>query len=331
MKFTVIVPLYNKAPYIERTLNSIVNQTFHDFELIVIDDGSSDGSEQIAAQFLYPYASYSKVIHQTNSGVAAARNKGVSIANGQYLAFLDADDWWESDFLENLAQLIERYPKAAMLGTGFYIIKNGKKKVAPIGVPKEFESGYINYCQTYAKTLCMPISSSSVAVRKDAFIAVGQFRMGITLGEDFDLWIRLALKYPVALINKPLANYNQDIPKKLRATRRLHNPSHHMLWNLDYLSELEKTNKDYKVLIDRLRSSGLLRYYLSRKYHNEAMVQLEKIDWSNIGSKTYKLYHSSLAYQRIKFKSLEIASTIKQFLIQTTSNSTSKNNTINLK
>lgn len=311
MRFSVIVPLYNKAQYIERTLRSIMQQSYSDFELIVVDDGSKDASYLVAKNTIAGDGRCT-LVQQVNSGVAVARNHGVELSHGEYICFLDADDWWELDFLKEMSELISNYPEAGLYGTGFYLVKNGKKRVAPIGVQKDFEAGYINYCKAYARTLCMPISSSSVAIPREAFLAAGQFRKGISLGEDFDLWIRLALKYKVALVNKPLANYFQDIPPKLRATRRLHSPEKHMLWNLDYLQDEEKQNPDVKLLFDRLRASGLFRYYLSRQYHEEALRQLEKIDWNNVSAATYKVYHSSLLYQRIRFKSRETAATIKQ-------------------
>lgn len=315
MKFSVIVPLYNKAEYIERTLQSILNQSYRSFELIVVDDGSTDDSYIIAESLLRDIAN-ARIAKQKNSGVAVARNHGVELSNGEYVCFLDSDDWWDGDFLKEMSGLIERYPNAGLYGSNFFLVKDGKNKVAPIGFPYDFKEGYINYCQVYAKTLCMPISSSSVAIPRDAFLSAGQFRAGLKLGEDFDLWIRLAMKYPVAMINKPLAYYYQDIPAQKRATRNLYDPRFHMLWNLDYLAEQEAENKDLKILLDRLRSSGLLRYYLSRQYHEATIPQLEKVDWQNVSSKEYKLYHSSLAYQRIRFKSIETAVAVKKFCLQ---------------
>ena len=296
----MIIPLYNKAKYIEKALDSLFSQTYGDYEIIVIDDGSTDTSFQVVSQLFYGRTDC-RVVRQENVGVAMARNRGVELAKGEYVCFLDADDWWEPSFLEEMEKLIIEYPNAGLYGTGFYIVKNGKRRVAPIGVEKGFEKGYINYCQTYARTLCMPITSSSVAIPREEYIASGGLKSGITLGEDFDLWIRLALKNRVALVNKPLANYFQDIPTKERATRRLHNPENHMLWNLEYLAEEEMHNADLKLLMDRLRASGLYRFYLSRKYHEAALIQLQKIDWSHVSHTIYKLYHTPLWWQRCRF------------------------------
>lgn len=319
MKFSVIIPLYNKAEYIERALASVFAQTCGDYEVVVVDDGSTDSSFQIANHLSASHRNC-KVVRQANAGVASARNKGAELSQGDFLCFLDADDWWEPLFLDEMEQLIGACPEAGLYGTGFYIVKNGKRRVAPIGVNKGFEKGYINYCQTYARTLCMPITSSSVAVPRDIFIASKGFKKGISLGEDFDLWIRLSLDYKVALINLPLANYFQDIPPRKRATRHLRTPQSHMLWNLDYLEEEEARNADLKCLIDRLRASGLYRFYLSRQYHDASLVQLSKIDWNNISSKTYKLYHTPLCWQRLRFFSTTMAANFKSLLLKSRNN-----------
>lgn len=313
VRFSVIVPLYNKARYIEKAVNSVLGQTYKDYELIVVDDGSTDGSLDIVLRLLGKEGNHQRVVSQTNAGVSMARNKGAELAKGDYICFLDSDDWWEPTFLEGMNRLIETCPDAGLYGTGFYLIKNGKKRIAPIGLSSDFKIGYINYCQVYAQTLCMPITSSSVAIPREVFNNSGRFRRGITLGEDFDLWIRIALKYPVALINTPLANYFQDIPIKNRATRKLRDPKTHMLWNLEYLEDEELTNHDLKVLMDRLRATGLLRFYLSRKYHEESLIQLAKVDWSNVSKKSYKIYHSPVLMQRIRFRLLGFAASIKRF------------------
>lgn len=314
MKFSIVVPLYNKESYIRRTLESVVAQTFVDYELIVVDDGSTDDSYAVASNFLAGNTN-NKIVRQKNMGVASARNNGVLFSHGDYICFLDSDDWWEPSFLEEMDGLIRNYPNAGLYGTGFYLIKSGKKKVAPIGVNDDFHSGYINYCQTYARTLCMPISSSSVAIPRAVFDEFGGFRIGISLGEDFELWIRIALKHKVALINMPLSNYFQDLPPHKRATRRLHTPEKHMLWNLDYLSQEEAVNKDLALLLDRLRASGLYRYYLSRQYHDQAVEIISKIEWSHVPQKIYRKYHTPLLFQRCVYSFRCLMVRIKSLLL----------------
>lgn len=313
MKFSVVIPSYNKVEYIERAINSVLCQSEPDFELIVVDDGSTDGTYEKAREILENRAENCVVLRQKNAGVADARNNGANFSKGQYISFLDADDWWEPDYLQEMSILIKEYPQAGMYGSGYYIVKNGHKRIAPIGVPLGFKRGIINYCRTYSNTMCMPISSSSVTIPRDVFLGSGGFERGISLGEDFLLWIRLALKYPVVFINLPLSNYFQDIPPRKRATRRLHEPSKHMIWNMDFLQEDELRNRDLKVLLDKIRANGLFRFYLSKEYHDLAVKKMECIDWSNVSSGLYDFYHSSLFYQRVKFKCREYASRLKQF------------------
>lgn len=318
MKFSVIVPLYNKEAFVERTLRSVLAQTFADYELIVVDDGSSDGSYQKACGVLDKDNPRHRVVKQENGGVGAARNKGVALAEGEYVAFLDADDWWEPTFLEVVDRMTGRYPEAATFATGFYLIKNGKKRKAPIGVEEGFEEGCINYFRVYVKTMCMPVSSSSVAIRKEAFEEVGRFRTHLTFGEDCDLWIRLALKYPVALHNTPLANYFQDLSPKQRATRRVHDPKTHMLWNFGYLAEAERENADLKRLLDRLRAGGAYRHYISRQYHSDALDILKQVDWSGISPSLKKVYERPLLLERIRCRYRLEGAKIKQMVYRLT-------------
>lgn len=314
--FSVIIPLYNKAPYIEKALRSVFAQTYTDYELIVVDDGSKDDSKAVAEQVLaccpVPY----QLISQANAGVSMARNNGVAASHGEYICFIDADDWWEPTFLEEMHNLIKEYPEAGIYGTNYTIIneKKHKTRVAPMGVDNNFEKGYINYCKVYARTLCMPLTSISVAIPRKIFEETLGFKPHLKLGEDFDLWIRIALKYKVAFLNKPLANYNQDVDVANRGTQHLHKPGNHMLWNLGYLEEVEKTNPDYKQLIDYLRTYGLLPYYLSKEYHESAKQELAKVDWSRQQEKYKRLYHMPIWYLKIKQKMLSVGSKIKQKL-----------------
>ena len=172
MFFSVIIPLYNKAPYVEKALRSVSAQTFSDYELIVVDDGSKDESASVAERVLNDCwlsqlkPQPVKLIRQVNAGVSTARNNGVAASQGQYICFLDADDWWEPTFLEEMAKLIAEFPDAGIYGTNYTIVNETKHKtrIAPIGLEKDFEKGYFNYCRIYAKSLCMPLTSITVSI-----------------------------------------------------------------------------------------------------------------------------------------------------------------------
>lgn len=263
-----------------KAVQSVLAQTYTDYELIIMDDGSKDDSFDVALKAI-DSCGRCHLYRQKNGGVSVARNNAVAMSRGDYLCFLDADDWWAPTFLEELSKLIEGFPEAGIYGTNYTIVNETKHKtrVAPIGVDSGFTKGYINYCQVYAKTLAMPLTSISVAIPRSVFDEMKGFPKGVKLGEDFILWIHIALKYKVAFLNKPLAYYNQDVDAANRGTHHLHRPKDHMLWNLTDLEPLEKTDADYKQLIDNLRTYSLLPYYLSPSYHESAQVELNKVEW----------------------------------------------------
>ena len=297
-RFSVIIPLYNKAPYVGKTVESVLGQTFGDYELIIVDNGSNDGSHEIVAAFTDHRIKIVRL--EENVGVSNARNKGVAMASAPIVTFLDADDWWEPTFLEEMAGLIDRHPDAGIYGTGYYIVKNGKKRLAPIGVDEGFEEGEINYCAVYAKTLCMPLTSITVAMPKAVFDETGGFKPHLKLGEDFDLWVRIALKHKTVFLNKPLSNYNQDVDVTYRGTHHLRDPKEHMLWNLGYLEPEEKTNADYKQLIDNLRTYSLMPYLLTKQYRSAARQELAKVDWSRQPANTARLYRLPVGILRLR-------------------------------
>ena len=316
--FSVIIPLYNKAAYIERAIQSVLSQTFQEFELIVVDDGSTDDSSaqlsvisqqlSVAAPEIYKKV---RVIQQQNQGVSTARNNGVKLAKYDYIAFLDADDSWEPTYMEEMNGLIAAYPNAGIYGSSYFIVKNGKKRIAPIGVEKDSDRGLINYCQVYSKTLCMPLWTGATIIRKSIFDLENGFNPRLKLGEDFDLWIRVAIKHPVAFLNKPLANYQQDVDLANRAIgEKLYKPQEHMLFT-DY-GELIN-NPDFVYLYERLTLYGLLPYYLKGKNKKEVKAILEQIHWGQHELK-YRLYYQILprVIVRAWFQLLKFGSVLKR-------------------
>jgi glycosyltransferase involved in cell wall biosynthesis len=315
MRFSVIMPLYNKAPYVSKAIRSIIKQSFTDFELVIVDDGSTDQSAEIAEQTIEGHKNC-RLIRQENTGVSTARNNGVSVSNGDYLCFLDADDWWERTFLEAMNQLIEEYREAGAYGTNYTVVNEAKHKthVADIGVDDCFIKGYFNYCRAYAKTMVMPLWTGAVCIPRSVFYEFGGFPKGIKLGEDFMLWIRIALKYKTALLNKPLAFYNQDVAAESRGVGHLYNPTEHMLWNLSFLEDEEKNNDDLKQLTDNLRTYCLLPYYLDKRYRKEALNELKKVDWSKQPAKTKRMYQCPIWFLQMRQIILRTGSIIKSHL-----------------
>ena len=295
-----------------------MNQTFTDYEIVVVDDGSQDESASIAETVLASSVVKCRMIRQKNAGVSMARNKGVACSEGTYLCFLDADDWWAPTFLAEMSSLIDEYPEAGIYGTSYIIVNETKHKtrVAPVGVETGFTKGYINYCQVYAKTLIMPLTSISVTIPRCIFEEMQGFPEGIKLGEDFLLWIKIALKYKVAFLNKPLAFYNQDVDTRWRAVGHLHEPNSHMLWNLGSFERYERSNLDYKRLIDALRTHSLLPYYLSQQYREDAEQELAKVDWQDQPRRIQSCYNKPIWFLKVAQRLKRIGSIIKQCIIK---------------
>lgn len=319
--FSVIIPLFNKVNYIEKAIISVLRQTFHNFELIILDDGSTDESVDVAYTIInnYPVEVQRKisVISQENKGVSSARNYGVELATFDYITFLDADDWWCDDYLERMKFLIDNYPVAGIYGCSYYKVRNGKSIDAKIGVNYNFDHGIINYFKVYSLTLWMPLTSISTVVKKSVFCDIGGFNSKLKLGEDFDLWARIASRYPVAYLNVPLAYYDQDVDVATRAVgARLYEPEEHMLFTT-YDEELT-SNPDFVYLFERLALYGLLPYYLNNKNTEQVQSILGKINWSRHELK-YSLYYKYLPKVLVNFwfSVLKAGSGIKRSLIKT--------------
>lgn len=317
IRFSVIMPLYNKAAYVEKAIRSVLEQTYPHYELIVVNDGSKDNSAVIAEELLKDVTN-ARLINQENAGVATARNNGVAQAKGDYVCFLDADDWWNVSFLQEMQQFIKDYSEAGIWGTNYWYVKKGKTHVA---VP--CKTGYINYPKLYANSSAMPLWTGAVCMRKKIFLENGGFPKGIKLGEDFLLWARVALYNKVAFLNKAIAYYNNDISASLRATCNLHAPEFHMLFKMQYLeSVLENDNSvienkaDWKKLLDKLRVNGLLEYWMSDKYHDIAQQELTKVDWNKQPTKVCKMYNTPICVLRAKQGFMRVGSFVKQSLVR---------------
>jgi glycosyltransferase involved in cell wall biosynthesis len=193
---SVVIPLYNKEPYITRALNSVLNQKFRDFEVIVVDDGSTDNGAEVVKGF---HDLRIRLIQQENKGVSAARNRAIDDAEGELIAFLDADDAWVPSFLDTALCLHKKYPEAGMLIQAHIVIDemNTVQRKKYISIPDHPWHGILpNYFKSVTLDWTL-VSTSSVCVPKCILIETGLFKINIVWGEDEDLWGRIALKHPV--------------------------------------------------------------------------------------------------------------------------------------
>ena len=321
-RFSIIVPLYNKAPYVRKALESIFAQTFTAYELIIVDDGSTDNSAAICEDFISnlkletvnPKLENIRIISQPNSGVAKARNVGVENSHGEYVCFLDADDWWDPAYLEELDKLTTEYPDAGIYCTNYVYYKPGKTRVA-----LNIERGYMNYPEAYLQSVAMPIWTGAASMPRRVFDEMGGFPNGVKLGEDFLLWAKTALHYKIAFSEKPLAYYNNDVPASLRATRNLHAPEHNMIFEMDDIEQMAlggQYPETWKALLDKLRINGLIEYWLSDMYQEVAVVELKKVDWSKQPKSVKTQYEKPIWFIKTKRRMRQIGSIIKQNLIR---------------
>lgn len=209
MKISVVIPLYNKHDSILRALQSISNQTILPYEIIVVNDGSTDGSDQLV-EVLHNHLI--RLIEQPNAGVSAARNKGIEEAKGDWIAFLDADDEWKPAYLETMQKLVFLYPQCSILGSAYEMQDHlgNRKSIILKKILLTGEKGILSNYFDVASCSHPPLWTSAVMVRKDVIQNIGGFPEEIKSGEDLLTWARLAAKYEIAYSLQPLSVFIQD-------------------------------------------------------------------------------------------------------------------------
>lgn len=212
-KVSVIIPAYNAIAYLPKTLASVQQQTFKDFEVLVIDDGSTDST----ADWVNSLSDRNvQLIVQKNGGCASARNRGIQAARGDYIAFLDADDIWEPSKLEKQAHILETSAAVGVVNTWISNIDSQGQPIGNLGTPDA--EGKV-WAQVIEENPIM--CGSAPMVRRQCFDAVGLFDQSLRSAEDWDMWIRLAKKYEFAVVKEPLVRYRIH-PKSKSHNLQLH-------------------------------------------------------------------------------------------------------------
>lgn len=205
---SVIIPLYNKADSISQALDSVLAQTYQHFEVVVVDDGSTDGGAAVVERYADPRI---RLIRQVNAGVSAARNRGIAEAQGEHVAFLDADDVWMPGFLEEIAALQREYPECRAQATNYIFNSNGVKSPTILRrLPFKGERGVLTNYFEVASCSHPPVCSICVCIERALLQEIGGFPVGIKSGEDLLTWARVAVCTNWAYSMKPLAQYNFD-------------------------------------------------------------------------------------------------------------------------
>ncbi len=193
-RVSVIIPTYNRGWILEEAVDSVLGQTYRDFELIVVDDGSTDDTRAR----LQPYGQRIAYVHQDNRGVSAARNTGLRLAQGELIALLDSDDLWKPAKLARQVAFFDAHPEAQIVQTEEIWIRRGKR-VNPKNRHRK-PSGWIF---EPSLALCL-VSPSAVMLRRGLTDAMGGFDVSLPACEDYDLWLRISLRCPIHLIEDPL-------------------------------------------------------------------------------------------------------------------------------
>ena len=297
MNFSVVIPLYNKQESIVATLQSVLAQTYKDYEVIVVDDGSTDNSAQVVQEFIaaythpLPVGTGVRLVRKPNGGVCSARNRGILEAKYDYVALLDGDDLWDEHYLEEQVKLIQDFPEAKMWGINFVEMSNGQLiRTLPTGLPEGFRGYVENYFQIPGRVSDL-FHSSAVVIQKEIFDEVGYFDERIKYAEDNDMWFRIIANYLVVFYDKVLSYYMQDAENRAMNNKRL--LKYFLPYYIDKYQEF-KHNAVFYRWINRWASNWIRAYYFdpTKEQLDDARLAASKLDYAVIAPK-YKLLFKS--------------------------------------
>lgn len=264
--FTVILPLYNKEKFVENALKSILNQTFTNYEVLVINDYCTDKSIEKVIPFLSDKINL--IHHPENKGLSASRNTGIKNATSNYITFLDADDLWKPTFLETIHRLIINFPEARIFGANYeevYLSKNYLPHNGSNSLPENFE-GYINFFKINVKQGIY--NHGSVCFAREVYNKVGNYDNEIKFSNDIDFNIRANYYFKLAYSNTVQMSYFMEVEHQITRNSILHKK----IPNYDSYEMWAKDNPDLKKHLD------FFRYVLAKKLKRDG----DKQDWKKI-------------------------------------------------
>jgi len=296
-KVSVIIPTFNSAQYIMEGIQSVLTQSFKDFEIIVIDDGSTDNTKEI----LKPYIEDGLIryIYQTNQGPGAARNTGIKAGKGEYIAFLDADDQLFPESVGVRRELLDEHKDIFLAFSDYVLSADNSSSMKPrlrslgflnkfqdainvnIGNRYVFNEKFINLFWEFSPR---PICTITVMIRRSLVDKVGCFRTDVSVGEDIDYWMRIAARYKVGYIDEPLAIYNHHAGALTKNVERYYSDAIKM-----YSTYLDSEIFDRKIVYKKMSS-----LYFSLGYHyiwnnnqdkaRKALIRSLRYDFNNLAS-----------------------------------------------
>jgi glycosyltransferase involved in cell wall biosynthesis len=237
-KVSVIIPAYNAMAYLPETVESVLQQTFTDFEILIIDDGSTDSIQEWSAQITDPRV---RVISQNNQGISAARNTGVANAQGDYIAFIDSDDLWVSTKLARQVQCLDAAPEVGLVHTWAALIDEQSQPTGNLLISDAEGHVWEQMVQRNS------VATLTVMIRRQCFEKIGNFDIRLRTVEDWDMWIRMADHYPFALIKEPLALYRHSSNSLSK---------NYLIMQKDFQQVIEKTFSAAPLEFQYLKSRG---------------------------------------------------------------------------
>lgn len=276
-KFSVVISVYNKAGLVKETIKSVLQQSVQDFEIIIVNDGSTDGSEAVITAIASPKITYLSLAK--NKGAGAARNMGIKAATAEYIALLDGDDLWAPHYLAEITALINVFPQHYIFATA--VLKEHKHKTTlnSYSFEKHTEQPFLDldyFSSSYKNTL---LTSSSTVIHHTVFKNIGYYDETIKSGQDTDLWIRIGMAYRVGFSKKPAVTYRYAPQSLYKSTRSVKNKPDY----LNYLEE-EKRRPALKKFIDLNRYSLILRARLWDE-PQEVATYLRHLDIAHLNKK----------------------------------------------
>mgnify|MGYP003641904043 FL=1 len=241
---SIIIPLYNKSQSIEKTIFSVLSQSYKDFELLIVDDGSTDNSASVVNGIIDKRI---RLIEKENGGVSSARNTGVHAAKYDWISFLDADDLWHIDFLKNIVEVIEEQKEVQIITTDYETRTSNGDIIKSYVAHKK---GYVDFFAVTNEIGFHILNMSTFCVRKSTLIQIDLFSTSISHGEDMEVFEKLARNHKIYLIDKILSYYIQDAEN--RASYKIPNPNKTRVYQVDtegILSEHEKKYQKDRILV----------------------------------------------------------------------------------
>ena len=274
-KFSIVIAVFNKEKYIADTLKSVLTQTFTDFEVVILNDGSTDNSEAEILKFKDTRIRY---FSKENSGASAARNFAIQHANSEYIALMDADDYWYPFYLEEQNRLLLDFPEESVFATATEIKRNGKTFTNSYSIKTMGkDSILVDYFE--ASQLDSVLLSISTVLKKDVFKNVGWYNPKIKSGEDTDLYVRIGLKYKVVFSPKVCATYIVRKNSLFQSVKKIEQKA-----NFEGYEIFEKDNTALKKFLDLNRYSLCV---LAKLEGNKVAFEknFQKINQENLSKK----------------------------------------------